>query len=887
MSETDASPLMRQYREIKAAHRDSILFFRVGDFYEMFDRDAEEASRILSIALTSRDKTSANPIPLCGVPYHAATGYIAKLLKAGRTVALCEQVEDPKAAKGLVRRDVVRVYTPGTLIDADLLPASESAWLAALYADMSAPASGARFGLAALDLSTGAFTACHFDGALAPAQLADELQRLEPKELLVPTDLPSTVHSLVQTLPRCRTTTQDTHRFDRAQAHSVLQKHYAAQALEAICDPSADAACRAAGAVLLYLKDTQATTDLRHLQPIVVRRISDTMQLDGMTIRNLELVRPFHDTGATERGGPSTLLDVLDATVTVMGGRLLREWIVRPLIDRTQILARLDAVDELRQRLALRTQLRDALGAVQDVARLSSRIAVGRASPRDLLALHRSLSALPAVGATLAQLDAALLKDLAARFDGGDDLVATIAAAIHPDAPVLARDGGVIRDGFHAEVDTLRGAMRDGKQWLVQLETKERTRTGIDSLKVRYNQVFGYYLEVTKTHLAKIPADYVRKQTLANAERFMTGELKELEEKITGAEGKLLALELQLFETLLRALATHTVRLQRIADLLATIDVLASLADTAARFRYVRPELVDDGSLVIVDGRHPVVERLVADWSFIPNDTTLDTTDRRVVILTGPNMAGKSTYLRQVALIVLMAQIGSFVPAKRAQIGLVDRVFTRVGASDNLAAGQSTFMVEMTEAAHILRHATGQSLILLDEIGRGTSTYDGLSLAWAITEYIHQPDLVGARTLFATHYHEMTELADRLPGVRNCRVAVKERDGDVLFLRKIVEGGADRSYGIHVAKLAGLPARVIGRAQEVLRSLEESDGSRDSRSPAVPTHSTSKQVSFLDPPQPVEHPFLEEVRQLDLFSMTPLDALNYLAAAKRRLSEST
>lgn len=879
MSDADITPLMRQYRDIKAAYRDAILFFRVGDFYEMFYQDAEEASRLLSIALTSRDKASADPVPLCGVPYHAATAYIAKLLKAGRTVALCEQVEDPKLAKGLVRREVVRLYTPGTLLDAELLPPTESSWLAALYVDSSrdGAAPDHRIGLAALELSTGEFRVSEFEGSRASAQAHDELSRLDPKELLVCPEPPASLAGRLNELRRCRLCPQDSPRFDLETARALLQKQFASEEVERFRALTSETGCRAAGAILGYLRDTQPNTDLRHLRCLHVDRFTEEMRLDTMTIRNLELVRPINEVGPGDDSSAPTLLGVLDRTVTVMGGRLLRDWIVRPLVHLPTIRHRLEAVDELRQRMDLRMQLRGGLKTVQDIARLSSRIAVGRASPRDLLALKQSLAALPALATPLGLLQAPLLNGLAREWDAAEDVATLVSQAIHPDAPALARDGGVIQDGYHPEVDALRAAMRDGKQWLVQLEAKERARTGIDSLKVRYNQVFGYYLEVTKANLGKVPSDYIRKQTLVNAERFMTAELKELEERVTGAESKLMALEAHLFEQLLQELAAHTARLQAIAERLSVLDVLATLAEVAALYRYVRPEVDEGRTIHIAGGRHPVVERLFLEHGFIPNDTLLDEHDHRVLILTGPNMAGKSTYLRQVALIVLLAQMGSFVPATQARIGLVDRVFTRVGASDNLAAGQSTFMVEMTEAAHILQHATNRSLILLDEIGRGTSTYDGLSLAWAITEFIQNPEHVGARTLFATHYHEMTQLADRLPGIRNYRVAVQERDGDVLFLRKIVAGGADRSYGIHVGKLAGLPKTVIARAQEVLQQLEQSTAA----TPAAPA--PQGQVSFLDPVSTASHPILDEVRQMDLFSMTPLDALNRLAEFKRRL----
>ncbi len=882
MSDADLSPLMRQYREIKEAYADAIVFFRVGDFYEMFYQDAEEASRLLSIALTSRDKSSADPVPLCGVPHHAATGYIAKLLNAGRTVALCEQVEDPKLAKGLVRREVVRLYTPGTLLDADLLPSTESSWLAALYADQPQPPSVCHppIALAFLDLSTGEFRVSEFDGPRAASHARDELWRVEPKELLTPPTLPPPLDEMIAGLPGCRIGSQERGRFDPSRAQSGLQKQFSAETLERLQGEISPSGRIVAGAVLGYLHDTQPNTDLRHIRNIHVQVFSDEMRLDGMTIRNLELIRPLQDAPGGNAAFATTLLGVLDRTVTVMGSRLLREWIVRPLIHLPAIQHRLDAVDELLQRVDQRVRIRGALKPVQDIARLTSRIAVGRATPRDLLALMRSLSALPTLREPLASLCAPLLDELARGWDCAEDLADLIGRAIHPDAPAAVRDGGVIQDGYDHEVDRLRTAMRDGKHWIVQLEAKERARTGIESLKVRYNQVFGYYLEVTKSNLSKVPDDYIRKQTLVNAERFMTPELKDLEERVTGAEGKLLVLESQLFERLQHELGLHTGRLQAIADRLAALDVLASLAEVAALHRYVRPDVHEGSAIRISGGRHPVVERLTTGHGFIPNDTLLDQEFHRVLILTGPNMAGKSTYLRQVALIVLLAQIGSFVPATQAEIGLVDRVFTRVGASDNLAGGQSTFMVEMSETAHILHHATAKSLILLDEIGRGTSTYDGLSLAWSIAEYIHDPARLGARTLFATHYHEMTQLADRHPAIRNYRVAVQERDGDILFLRKIVEGGADRSYGIHVGKLAGLPTEIILRAQEVLHQLEQPSA----EAPRSETAGrTTDQISFLDPSLPTPHPILDEVRQMDLFSMTPLEALNRLADLQRRL----
>jgi len=878
MSDTDASPLMRQYREIKRGYPDAVLLFRVGDFYEMFYSDAQIASKLLSIALTSRDKSSTNPVPLCGVPYHAAQGYIAKLLKAGRTVALCEQVEDPKLAKGLVRREVVRLYTPGTLIDTEFLSPGESHFLAAVaFSDATAPSVKGQsvIGLACVDVSTGEFWMTEFQGAQAESQLMDELARLEPREVLHP-DSTANAGSCLTRLRGPRLCAQPSASFNPNDAAQLLQTQFGVHSLDGFGCRGLTAGIGAAGAVLRYFRETQPTASLAHLRRLQTRWSGDAMHLDSATIRNLELVRPL---GAGEhRSGQDqpTVLSVLDRTATAMGSRLLRDWLVRPLLDHGAIQARLDAVGELKDRIQQRVSLRTTLRDVQDIARLSSRVTLGVAGPRELLALKQSVSALPELRSHLQPFRASLLVGVRESWDDCRDVHDAIEQAIKPDAPMSLRDGGMIREGYHAGVDELRKASTEGKGWIASLETKERERTGIDSLKVRYNHVFGYYIEITKTHLSRVPPDFIRKQTLVNAERFMTPELKELEERVTGAEIKLLALEQELFEQLRVRLANEVPRLQAMAQTVALLDVLAGLAETAALHRYVKP-LVDESSTILIrEGRHPVVEQLSSDLTFVPNDTALDCEGNRLVILTGPNMAGKSTYIRQVALIVLLAQIGSFVPAAEARIGLVDRIFTRVGASDNLAAGQSTFMVEMIESAHILNSATARSLILLDEIGRGTSTYDGLSIAWAIAEHIQDRRHLGARTLFATHYHEMTQLEGLREGIKNYCVAVQERDGDVVFLRKIVPGGADRSYGIHVAKLAGLPQTVIARAQQVLAQLEQPDTTIE----GAPI-SSEKEPPRASLPQP--HSIIEEVKQIDLFSMTPLDALNRLADLQRRI----
>ncbi|HSN04403.1 MAG TPA: DNA mismatch repair protein MutS, partial [Nitrospira sp.] len=694
MSDHDASPLMRQYREIKRGYPQAILFFRVGDFYEMFYQDAQEASRLLSIALTSRDKNSPEPVPLCGVPYHAATGYIAKLLKAGRTVALCEQVEDPKLAKGLVRREVVRLYTPGTLVETEFLSPVESNFLAAVSVGTTAKHQPV-IGLAMLEVSTGEFVVTEFQGDQASSQVLDELAGLEPREILFSPSPDRGNQSWLDQIRNARLCERPAASFDQQRAARLLQDQFHVHSLDAFGCQGLTAGIGAAGAVLDYFRETQPTAPLDHIRRPRVRRTTDAMHLDSVTIRNLELLKPM---GALEEGPgakPATLLSVLDRTVTAMGSRLLRQWLVRPLIHCDAIRARLDAVGELKDCMQARVALRSALRDVQDISRLSGRIVLGVAGPREILALKQSLATLPEIAAQLQSLSSPLLVEARASWDDGRDLYELIEQAIQADAPLSVRDGGVIREGYHAEVDELRKAAKEGKHWIAALEAKERERTGIESLKVRYNQVFGYYIEITKANLARVPADFIRKQTLVNAERFMTPELKELEERVTGAEVKLLALEQDLFAQLRIRLAEQATRLQEMAGKLSLIDVLAGLAETAALNQYTKPVIDESGAIDLRGGRHPVVERLSEDMAFVPNDTQLNLESHRLLILTGPNMAGKSTYLRQVALIVLLAQIGSFVPAAEARIGIVDRIFTRVGASDNLASGHSTFMVEM------------------------------------------------------------------------------------------------------------------------------------------------------------------------------------------------
>ena len=866
----DLTPLMRQYRQVKQRYPDAILFFRVGDFYEMFYEDAIEGSRLLEIALTSRDKHKADQVPLCGVPYHAATSYIAKLLRVGRAVAVCDQVEDPQTAKGLVRREVVRVYTPGTLIEPDLLAAGEPNYLAAI-----APGSSGA-GVAWLDLSTAEFRVLELSAPWTDA-VRDELLRIEPREILVPDEeaerLRATIGPIVAAITPVPAST-----FHRAAAHALLLGHFRVASLAGFGCDDKPLAVSAAGALLQYVTATQPGASLSHVTRMQVSAQGGTMLLDRATQRNLELVRR-----AVDGQVKGSLLSVLDRTVTPLGARLLREWILRPLTDLAQIAARQEAVADFHGHLDRRSRLRTALRGVSDLERLMSRIVLGVANARDLCALKDSIAAVPSITRVLGACTAPLLRERAEAWDDLTQLAAKIEQAIHPEPPASVKDGGLVRDGYNVDLDELRAISRDGKTWIAQIELQERQRTGIDSLKVRYNQVFGYYIEVTKANLSRVPTHYVRKQTLVNAERFITPELKALEDKVLGAEDRIRALEYELFDALRREVAGSAPRVQTLARTLALADALASLAEVAAEGGYCRPELTTDDLLIIKDGRHPVLERQDLPGGFIPNDVLLGGPDHRLLIITGPNMAGKSTYLRQTALIVLMAQMGGFVPAKSAVIGLVDRIFTRIGAADNLVEGQSTFMVEMTETANILHHATSRSLIILDEIGRGTSTFDGLSIAWAVAEHLADRNRIGARTLFATHYHELTDLAQTHTGVRNYNVAVRERGEEILFLRKIVEGGADRSYGIHVARLAGLPGDVVTRAEDVLKRLEsgsaQDDVSQAGRERETPVHLAP------DPTLPPPHPILEEVRQMDLFSMTPLEAMNKLAEIKERLEK--
>jgi DNA mismatch repair protein MutS len=795
------TPMMQQYRDAKAKHPDMLLFFRMGDFYELFEQDAETAHKILGLTLTSRDKE----MPMAGFPHHQLESYLHKLLHAGLRVAVCDQVEDASQAKGLVKREVTRVVTPGTITEDDLLDPKQNNHLVAILPTSAA----APTGLAWLDVSTGQFFAMD----VAADRLREELARLAPAECICPETHANAVGETLQRLSNVPASAiRPDWTFDPQTAKAALGKHFATSTFAGFGFDDTQICLSAAGALLLYVQE-MLKTDVRHIRRLQPYFGAKILQLDDVTRRSLELTRTLRE---GERHG--SLLAAIDRTVTTMGARLLQAWLLAPLAERPAIEARLDGVTELLQQTQLRGELRQALAEVHDLQRLTSRASTGRALPRDLSAIARTLRFLPTIKAKIAARKSAILRDLEANLELCQDLRATLDAALVDDPPLSPREGGLIKPGYSQDLDELRDIARGGKEWIAQFQASEITRTGINSLKVGFNQVFGYYIEITHTHAAKVPADYQRKQTLKNAERYITPELKEYEEKVLSAEEKSQAREYELFLQMRDLVAEQTHRLLQTGEVLAHLDVLASLADLAVSRQYVRPELVDEPILHISEGRHPVLDQTLPAGTFVPNDVLLGGGDGTFLLITGPNMAGKSTYIRQVALLMLLAQIGSYVPAKSARLGIADRIFTRVGASDELSRGQSTFMVEMTEAANILNNATAKSLVILDEIGRGTSTYDGVSLAWAITEYLH--NINGCRSLFATHYHELAQLAETLPNLRNCNVLVREWQEDIVFLHKIAPGSADKSYGIHVARLAGIPAEVLDRAGQVLRQLE-------------------------------------------------------------------
>ena len=877
----ELTPMMKQYMETKSQYQDCILFYRLGDFYEMFFEDALTASRELEITLTGKNCGQEEKAPMCGVPYHAVEGYLNRLVAKGYKVAICEQVEDPKTTKGIVKREVVRIVTPGTNLDTQALDETKNNYIMCIVyiAD--------RYGVSVADISTGDYFVTEIPDS---AKLLDEIYRFSPSEIIcneafymsgVDMDgmkdrLGITIYSL------------ESWYFDDEVCRKKLLEHFEVSSFAGLGLADYDCGIISAGALLQYLLETQknSLSNLTHITPYAAGKF---MMIDSSTRRNLELCETLRE--KQKRG---SLLWVLDKTKTAMGARTLRKYVEQPLIDKTEIIRRLDAVQELKEQAISREEIREYLSPVYDLERLITKIAYGSANPRDLTAFRSSLEMLPALLYILQEMKAELLKDLAVDLDPLEDLCILEKKAIREDPPIAMKEGNIINDGYNEEVDKLRRAKSDGKDWLAKLENDEREKTGIKNLKIKYNKVFGYYLEVTNSYKEMVPEYYTRKQTLANAERYITPELKELEDMILGAEDKLYALEYELYSEVRDLIASQIERIQKTAKAVAALDAFASLALVAERNNYVRPKINEKGVIDIKEGRHPVVERMIPNEMFISNDTYLDDKKHRISIITGPNMAGKSTYMRQTALIALMAQIGSFVPAKSANIGLSDRIFTRVGASDDLASGQSTFMVEMTEVANILRNATSKSLLILDEIGRGTSTFDGLSIAWAVIEYISDSRLLGAKTLFATHYHELTELEGKIDNVNNYCIAVKENGDDIVFLRKIVKGGADKSYGIQVAKLAGVPELVIGRAKEIVEELSDEDitarvseiASKErvvKKKPKVKKYDDVDiaQMSLFDTVK--DDDVLEELKNLDVGNMTPIDALNTIYRLQNKL----
>ena len=865
MAKEQMTPMMTQYLKTKEEYEDCILFYRLGDFYEMFFDDAIKASKELEITLTGKDCGLSERAPMCGVPFHSASVYIAKLIEKGYKVAICEQVEDPKTAKGIVKREVIRVVTPGTVVDEELLDEKNNNYLAVIYSQRD------KYGFAVSDISTGEIYTTEISGA---DEALNEIARYEPKEILLNSDAAEKLSAQVElrfhiTPDEC---TDDF--FENSEFEKNILQQFGKNSLSEIALDTKTYAVRAVGAMIAYLEHTQKTS-LTYLNTINTYEVNQYMDIDVNTRRNLEITETMRD--KVKRG---SLLWVIDNTETSMGARLLKQWIEKPLINPIEINKRLYSVKELTENIMLRDDLSAVLSGTYDISRIISRISLGTVTPKDLIALKMTLLQLPELEYTLSNVKSPMLGDMRKNFDLLEDVCDLLERAINDEPPALLRDGNVIKEGFNEEIDNLRIAMRDGKKWLAALENEERESTGISKLKVGYNKVFGYYIEVTKSAIKDVPDYYIRKQTLANCERYITPKLKEIENTILGASEKIVTLESYVFEQIRTSVSEEIERLKNAAHIIATTDVLLSLAQTAYKNNFTMPEISDNGKIEITDGRHPVVEKMSKNSMFVPNDTLLNNDDDRMIIITGPNMAGKSTYMRQVALITLMAQIGSFVPAKLAKIGIVDKIFTRVGASDDISSGQSTFMLEMTEVSHILKNATSKSLIILDEIGRGTSTFDGLSIAWAVVEYIQNKHKIGAKTLFATHYHELTELEEELDGVKNYRIAVKKRGDDITFLRKIVRGGADDSYGIEVAALAGVPKEVINGAKKILKKIENDE--------IVVEHTAKKhedatnQIGFGDG---IANEIADELKNMDVTTYTPIEAMNKLYELANRAKE--
>lgn len=866
------SPMMQHYLETKKQYKDCVLFYRLGDFYEMFFEDAEIVSRELELTLTGKDCGQEKRAPMSGIPYHAADSYIAKLIEKGYKVAICEQVEDPKQAKGIVKREVIRVVTPGTVIESNLLEEKKNNYIMAIYK------SGLYFGISVCDISTGEFLATQIVEHNNFARLLDEISRYSPAEIIVSDMMFNSKTEIEKIKERFETyiSKESEESFDGE--YELLSGMYNIiddknEKIKNLSDKKL--AIYAINALLKYLEDTQKTS-LDHINTIKIYNTTRYMALDINARRNLEITEKMRD-----KSKKGTLLWVLDKTSTSMGGRLLRRWLNDPLIDRKEINDRLDAVEELKDSIILRGDVVDALKKVYDIERLAGKISYGNANGRDMISLKNSVKQLPEIKKVLSTTGAGLLKEIYENIDTLNDIYEIIEKSIVDEPPIGVKDGGIIKIGYDPEIDKLKLATTEGKKWILELEAKEREQTGIKGLKVGFNKVFGYFIEVTKSNLSMVPDRYVRKQTLTNCERYITEELKNLENQILGAEERVVTLEYNAFCEVRSSIEKQIQRIQKTATLVSTLDVLVSFATVAEDMNYVKPEVDNGGVIDIKEGRHPVIEKMISNSNFVPNDTYLDEEGNRLAIITGPNMAGKSTYMRQVALITLMAQVGSFVPASYAKIGVVDKIFTRVGASDDLSMGQSTFMVEMMEVATILKEATKNSLVILDEIGRGTSTYDGLSIAWAVAEFIADKEKCGAKTLFATHYHELTELENKVEGVKNYSIAVKEKGEDIIFLRKIVDGGTDESYGVHVARLAGVPQVVTKKANEILQSLERRNVLNNKIIEQTPKKESADQIDMYNYKiAEVAH----EIDRIDFNQLTPIDALNTLVKIKEKLS---
>ena len=874
------TPLMQQYMQIKEQYKDCILFYRLGDFYEMFFEDAKICSKELEIALTGKSIGNDEKAPMCGVPYHAVDNYLSKLIARGYRVAICEQVEDPKTAKGLVKREVVRIVSPGTNLNTQVLDETRNNYLMAVVHTTNA------YGISVVDITTGDYFVTEID---TNRKLMDEIYKWSPSEIICnDTFLVSGIDiEALKTIYNISLSPLEPWYFDDALCVRALMEHFDVGSLDGIGLKDYTIGTIAAGSIMQFLIETQKTA-LSHITKLTPYTYEKFMLLDSSTVRNLELTETIRD--KQKRG---SLLWVLDKTKTAMGARLLRNYLEQPLIDHEMIIQRLSAVNQLKENMITREEIREYLNPIYDLERLMGKISYKSANPRDLIAFKSSLEMLPHIKFLIKNVDSQLIKEIYNELDDLTDIYNLISSAIEDEPPINVKEGGIIRKAYNTEVDRLRSAKTEGKDWLMELEAKEREATGIKNLRIKYNRVFGYYLEVTNSYKNLVPEEWTRKQTLANAERYTTNQLKELEDIILGAEDKLFSLEYDLFCDIRDQIGLEVKRIQQTAKAIARLDVFASLALVAERNNYVCPQINIEGRLVIKNGRHPVVEKTISNDMFVANDTLLDNDSNRVSIITGPNMAGKSTYMRQTALIVLMAQVGSFVPADSADIGIVDRIFTRVGASDDLAGGQSTFMVEMTEVANILRNATKNSLLILDEIGRGTSTFDGLSIAWAVIEHISSNSILGAKTLFATHYHELTELEGKLDGVNNYCIAVKEQGDDIIFLRKIVKGGADKSYGIQVAKLAGVPATVLRRANEIVDQLIGNDLALKAKD--ISTGVEHRKEEFRQETLPIEQlslfsisgneDIITEIRDMDISRLTPLDAINKLYSIQKRIKD--